>query len=190
MTTDNGENWIPKNNGLIDLHIESLIINGNNLYTGTHSGIFLSTDNGNNWRNIAFDDIIIFALYIKDNYIFESGSGINLYIDNGNTWTEHSSGITNFDISGFIINGDYIFAASTFHGLYKAKLSDLITDVKENEQNKETIIYPNPALLPSVKLKYESTNNSKLQILIFDLLGNEVFSSSEDCNIGMNEKDY
>ena len=76
----------------------------------------------------------------------------------------------------------------TFSGIFRAKLSDFgITDVKENIQNNETLIYPNPAS-SSVRLKYESSSYSKLQISIFDLLGNEVFNTSEDCNIGMNEK--
>ncbi|MGA2297182.1 MAG: T9SS type A sorting domain-containing protein [FCB group bacterium] len=189
ISTDNGENWTAKNNGLpldsMQCYIYSMAISGNNIFAGTWvGGLFLSTDNGDNWKNIGFKDSFVNVLFINGNYIFASGGdGFYLSIDNGNSWTDKNSG----NISGLIINGDYIFAASTFDGFYRAKISDLITDVNENNPNNESIIYPNPAS-SSVSVKYESSSYSKFQISIFDLLGNEVFSSSEECNIGMNEK--
>ena len=49
-----------KNKGLIEnLTIFSLAINGNNIYSGTVGGIFLSTNNGDNWKNIGLKDTVI-----------------------------------------------------------------------------------------------------------------------------------
>ncbi|MGA2296311.1 MAG: T9SS type A sorting domain-containing protein, partial [FCB group bacterium] len=61
--------------------------------------------------------------------------------------------------------------------------------VKEYNDNNHAgfEIYPNPAST-SVRIKYESSSFLKTQISIFDLLGNELLNTSEDCNIGMNEK--
>ena len=61
-------------------------------------------------------------------------------------------------------------------------------DVIDNNPIKENFtISPNPAST-AFTLKFESANNAKMQITLFDLLGNPVFNTSEDCNIGMNEK--
>jgi len=47
LSSDNGKNWIAKSTGLTDLFINTIAINGNNIFAGTYSdGIFLSTDNG------------------------------------------------------------------------------------------------------------------------------------------------
>ncbi|MGA2297563.1 MAG: T9SS type A sorting domain-containing protein [FCB group bacterium] len=188
LTTNYGVNWTAKNNGLINLEIGTFAINGNNIFASTRRGIFLSSDNGDNWKFFAFKDTLIDPIIIKGNYIFGGGLGLFISTNNGNSWTAHNSGLLDLGIGHMIINGDYIFAG-TQSGVFRAKLSDLgITDVKENAQNNETLIYPNPAS-SSVSVKYESSSYSKLQISIFDMLGNEVFSTSEDCNIGMNEKE-
>ncbi|QKK00293.1 MAG: hypothetical protein HND40_12255 [Ignavibacteriota bacterium] len=53
-STDNGENWIPKNNGLTASRIYSITINSSNhIFVGTYqNGVFRSTDNGENWIQI------------------------------------------------------------------------------------------------------------------------------------------
>ncbi|MGA2297288.1 MAG: T9SS type A sorting domain-containing protein [FCB group bacterium] len=188
MTSDNGDNWFFKSKGLENLTFYSFAISGNNIYAATcFGGIFLSTNNGNDWVNIGRKDTCIDEILIKDKYIFASG-GFYISSDNGINWSTYENGLKDFAIVSLILNGDYIFAGDGDYGVYRAKLSDLgITDVKETNQNNETIIYPNPAS-SSFNLKYESPSYSKLQISIFDMLGNEVFNTSEDCNIGMNEK--
>jgi photosystem II stability/assembly factor-like uncharacterized protein len=186
LSTDNGNNWFAKNKGIENFAVFSLAINGNNIYAGTSNGLFLSTDIGDNWKNIGMKDNLIDALIIKGNYIVAGGYGIYLSTDQGNNWTAKNSGLTDLAVTSMIINGDYIFVGTT--GIFRAKLSELgITDVKEQEQINEIKILPNPAS-GDVKLKFESTNISRIQISVFDLLGKEVFSSYDDCNIGMNEK--
>ena len=54
-----------------------------------------------------------------------------------------------------------------YSGIFRAKLSDLgITDVKEINQNIETIIYPNPAS-SSVSVKYGTSSIFKITNLNF-----------------------
>jgi photosystem II stability/assembly factor-like uncharacterized protein len=190
-STDKDSNWISVNNGLKYYYVASFAKDSNNLYAGTENGgIFFSNDNGNTWSLLdpGIDVSLVLSLLIKDNYIIAgTGSGIILSNDKGKHWYQKNTGL-DLIVQAVIINNEYIFAGTSDSGIYRAKLSDLgITDVKETNQNNETIIYPNPAS-SSVRVKYESPSYSKLQISIFDLLGNEVYSSSEDCNIGMNEK--
>jgi photosystem II stability/assembly factor-like uncharacterized protein len=188
ISNDNGNNWFPKNKNMENMDVFSLAINGYSIYAGTRYGIFISTNNGEDWKNIGLKDTLIASIIIKENYIFAAGHGVDISTNNGYSWIAKNSGLTCFGTLSLIINGDYIFAGDASCGIFRAKLSDLgITDVKETEQKNESIIYPNPAS-SEVKLKFESTNISKIQISIYDLLGKEVFSSSEDCNIGLNEK--
>ena len=54
LSTDNGENWIPKNNGIhltktLHFDISTFIIHGDNIFVPATGGIYKSTDNGDNW---------------------------------------------------------------------------------------------------------------------------------------------
>ena len=53
-STNNGDTWLEKNNGLTTNNVISLAINTNDdIFAGTfNSGIFRSTDNGESWTQI------------------------------------------------------------------------------------------------------------------------------------------
>jgi photosystem II stability/assembly factor-like uncharacterized protein len=70
-STDNGDHWTLLANGPINTYITSLAINSDeHIFTGTAGfgnspiGAFLSTDDGENWRQIDLTDISIFSLAI------------------------------------------------------------------------------------------------------------------------------
>ena len=44
ISTDNSMNWTAVNTGLTNKNVEILIVNGTDLFAGTDSGAFLSTD--------------------------------------------------------------------------------------------------------------------------------------------------
>jgi hypothetical protein len=72
-STDNGISWSIINNGLTNQYVRAIAINGSNLFAGTYSGIFLSTNSGENWINKNQGFIIyhsIHSLYITNNFIF------------------------------------------------------------------------------------------------------------------------
>jgi len=190
ISSDNGDNWIPKNKGMENMEVPSLAVKSNYIYAGTAWGLFLSTDNGDNWKKIK-DSIQVGNIAIKGNNIVAGGDGIHLSTDNGNTWTAKNSGLPSFGLGfiSMIINGDYVFTGVDNYGIYRAKLSDLgiIADVKDQEQNSEYTIYPNPAN-NIFKLKFNSDVETQVQLTLYDYLGNEVLSLSEPCIAGTNEK--
>src|SRR5262249_35555450 len=51
-STDNGENWTPANDGLIDLSVlvQSLAVKGDLVFAGTFNGVFVSADRGITWK--------------------------------------------------------------------------------------------------------------------------------------------
>jgi hypothetical protein len=80
-SNNNGTSWTAVNNGLTNLSVQSFAVSGTNIFAGTTptgGGVFLSTDNGNNWyeKNEGFSvSPSVNALLIANNYIF-AGTGL------------------------------------------------------------------------------------------------------------------
>ncbi|MEN6510759.1 MAG: T9SS type A sorting domain-containing protein, partial [Chloroherpetonaceae bacterium] len=116
-------------------------------------GVYLSTDMGNSWINESEElpSCMVFALAVKGDYIFASLSctaSMVLSTNMGNTWAVRMKGFadTTGDVYAFAILGDYIFAGTSGGGVYRAKISDLVLDVKEDDPAPVDIyFYPNPA---------------------------------------------
>jgi hypothetical protein len=53
LSSDNGENWYPSNNGLMNKEVLALAPSNSNMFAGTWGGgIFLSSNNGTSWSAI------------------------------------------------------------------------------------------------------------------------------------------
>jgi len=125
LSTNNGDNWIAKNQGLNNLWIRAIAITENNvIFAGTEGGgINISIDNGNNWttKNQGLKNLNIWSLAIKGNYIFAGTEDGGLYLssDNGNSWVEKNKGIqTNLYIMSITINENNIFIGTWDKGIY------------------------------------------------------------------------
>jgi hypothetical protein len=117
---DNGSSWNPVNNGLTNLNIYSLAISGNNIFAGTLSGIFLSTNNGSSWNDIGLTGLLVYSLAISGCNIFAGtwGDGIFLSTDNGSSWNEVNNGLMNLIINSLAISGTNIFASTWGDGVF------------------------------------------------------------------------
>lgn len=130
-TSDNGDTWILKNNGMEDIGINSLFNKSSTIYAGTSDGVFASTNNGGNWSNKNFNEEIV-TVFANSNNIFISGEGFHagIYVstNNGSSWTSKNSGLnTALDQHyRFVATGDSVFAGGTQTGVY------LSTDGGEN----------------------------------------------------------
>lgn len=59
-STDNGLNWITmKNYGASNNIVESLLIDGSNIYAGSTEGVYISKDNGKNWSIISDETTVL-----------------------------------------------------------------------------------------------------------------------------------
>jgi photosystem II stability/assembly factor-like uncharacterized protein len=128
-STNNGENWILKNNGLpqvvkntpIDtfIHIESMAKSGNNIFAGTRRGVFMSTDNGDYWtaKNKSMENMAVYSLAVNGNNIYAGTEfgGVYLSTDNGDNWKKNDSLYTK-SIASIIIKGNNIFVGG--YGVY------------------------------------------------------------------------
>ncbi len=126
-TSNNGSNWTSANLGLQNSEIRSIVISGNNIYTSTTMGLYISSNNGNSWSNI-ISGSDIFALAVYGNNIFASptnGQGIIFSSDSGISWNAMDTGFTtNNIISSIAIIGNNIFAGSVDGVVWKRPLSD------------------------------------------------------------------
>lgn len=201
MTTNMGDNWVAMNNGFPTNEnggppwVRGLNTKNGNIYAGTLGyGLFMSSDTGKHWINIALDPDLLFIsniLFNDENMFISTGYGeVYLSSDMGNTWVNRSNGLPltqiydlamkdNYLFAGTAavkgdlylttdmgINwnrldfgdlkrssvmtieflGEYVFVGTISQGIYRAKLSDLVSDVKDNSSNTADIdFYPNPA---------------------------------------------
>jgi len=136
VSTNYGESWT-KNGELMDLRVNSIVIENNNIYLGTDDGFFMSTDFGSSCRqkNLGLPETYVTSIALDS---------VNIFIGTGK-------------------------------GVYRAKISDLITDVEtEKIENYNIKIYPNPAS-SILNLMIDNILSIDIsQIKIYSGLGNEI----------------
>jgi photosystem II stability/assembly factor-like uncharacterized protein len=123
ISTDNGLNWIMKNNGFgrpaFDNGTVTVAVAPNgNIYASSFSdGIYLSTNNGESWVHSMTNGIVAEIVIDPFNRVYaamDNGSGVYVSTNNGTTWVQKSNGLVQgMDIRSICItdSGD-LFASS------------------------------------------------------------------------------
>ncbi len=146
---DNGDQWVPANEGLTSLDVSSLAINSRG-----H----------------------IFAGLIGATY-GASGGGVFRSIDNGDHWTPINDGLTNTVVYALAINShDYIFAGTFGGGVFRSiesttKVQEISAEIPTSfslEQN-----YPNP-FNPSTTIKFALPRPIYVTLKVYNTLGKEI----------------
>ena len=104
--------------------INCIVAKDSLLFVGTvYTGIYLSTNNGDNWKkiNTGLARKPINSITISADKMFAGtfGNGVYLSTDNGQHWISPNGGQTNVFISSIAIDGDNIFAGTVNKGVYK-----------------------------------------------------------------------
>ncbi|MGA2297157.1 MAG: T9SS type A sorting domain-containing protein [FCB group bacterium] len=178
LSTNEGMNWDTVSifpNGVV-----SLAAIGNNLFAGTWGGgLYLTKDNGLNWIEInnGLTDSYINTLITRGNNIFAGTySGVFLSTDFGSIWAPINQGMPNFLIRILSMNNDYIYAGTYNYGVYRAKLSDFISDVDEIPIQNELCIYPNPTQ-DFLYIYNNSNQTGSTSIKVYNMLGDCVYNN-------------
>lgn len=104
--------WVT--NGPYGGGINALATIGGKVFAGTGNGVFVSSDNGQNWNtaHTGIERKPVAALVHKENKLFAGvyDSGVYLSSNNGNTWMPKNTGLTNFSISGMFSGSAGLFA--------------------------------------------------------------------------------
>lgn len=126
ITTDNGDNWIEKNNGLTNLYVNSIVVKGEYIFAATDGGVFLSTNNGDEWSGVLIKEgsstINTRSLAIKDGIIFAATNSKGVYLskDNGKNWKVTNSGLTSLDMRAISVGNKNIFVGTYDNGLFRS----------------------------------------------------------------------
>ncbi|OGU59068.1 MAG: hypothetical protein A2X64_00200 [Ignavibacteria bacterium GWF2_33_9] len=155
-STDLGENWYKKSNGLSFEGVFDIQCFDNVLYASTYGGgICRSYDWGENWERITptepYELTRINSVFVKGNTILAATYDEGMYIsrDNGLTWGQEESsynfGLTHGGVFSFFEKDEYLYVCYFNFGVCRTKLSDIINSAKEAVWEPITKTFPNPA---------------------------------------------
>lgn len=126
VTTNEGAFWTEAlGNGLPYTSSVSLAVSGNYLYaaipgySNADAGVFVSTDNGNNWaaanNGLPANAALIKSIIVQGNNVFAGSSynqGVFVTSDNGQSWTAVNNGLTNKYVYCFYVDGNNLYAGT------------------------------------------------------------------------------
>lgn len=106
--------------------VNTLAISDSSIFAGTDGdGIFVSTDNGENWKSITegLQNKIIHTLFINGTTIFAgTETGASVSTDHGLSWNTINSGLSGLGVWSFAVSnfipGDTTIFAGTWSGVY------------------------------------------------------------------------
>ena len=128
-SSSDGEYWTQSDQGLLSA-ANSFAEDNGVFYAGTRdSGVFISTDNGNNWKrtNKGFDACISDLLSTRGFVMAGTDDGAYISGDRGETWIEIKEGLKNGRIRSLSANQDYVFAGTEGAGVYRVPIQELLT---------------------------------------------------------------
>jgi photosystem II stability/assembly factor-like uncharacterized protein len=117
ISTDNSAGpWTKVSNGMTGKSVRALLVNGADLFAGTDSGVFKTTDNGSNWtalnNGLTNSNVSSFALIGANLFVSTSGGGVFLSTNNGLEWTTVNNDLTSNYISSLTVVGTNLFAGN------------------------------------------------------------------------------
>lgn len=122
-TTVVNAQWQAKNTGLGSNNVSTVVTTGANVLAGTDAGLYISTDNGDNWAlvsntNLTTVDVKQLAVVGSNVFVATYGSGIYMSSDNGVTWTAKNAGFPFLYACGVSSVGNTIYASMSFDHVY------------------------------------------------------------------------
>jgi len=127
-STDSGLSWAESNEGLANYLVKAVTVNpdSSNIYAATSSGMFLSTDAGENWSAASPNyDIAAIAVdpQVPENVYLGTNSGIFLSTDDGETWIPKNNNLINPNITCLALHptaAGTLYAGTKGDGIFKS----------------------------------------------------------------------
>ena len=112
----NDAQWV-NTNTKIGGKVNALTVRDGDIFAGTDSGVFISSNNGTNWTafNNGLPKQIVNSIIANENGDILAGtndSGVFTYLKNGTSWTAINTGLNNLRITSLSVNGTRKFAGT------------------------------------------------------------------------------
>lgn len=104
--------WI-QTNGVFG-HVRSIANSNNNVFAGTSSGVYISTNNGTSWNISSLIYVYVYVIAINGENIFAGtgGNGIYLSTNNGTSWNTTNNGLIDLQVYSISFLGNDIYAGA------------------------------------------------------------------------------
>ncbi len=176
LSTDNGETWNVKSNGLV-ASTGSFATIGTYLFAASSVGVFRSSNSGDSWeaasKGLSDSDIINIAAS-GSNIFAVSPAAIYLSTDSGNSWVSVTTPeAPRSAYSVYAIDG-YLFAGC-YDSIWRRPLSDFNTSAVSPVASIENSLttYPNP-FTQSTTIAFTAPASGVAELSVVNLLGQEV----------------
>jgi photosystem II stability/assembly factor-like uncharacterized protein len=109
-------------NGPYGGFVSTILIDGGKVFAGGYGGIFISANDGLNWRHVGPYVGPVTSIASSNSYIFASTSSDGIYrsADRGETWANTSDGLTSFRINKVCVLDTIIFAGTAGYGIFRS----------------------------------------------------------------------
>jgi hypothetical protein len=191
----NSTTWIPKSTGLTNTNVTALTSVGTYLLAGTSQGstggVYISSDNGENWTLSKPDPWVTSILTIGSTiFVGSFGDGVWRSTNYGSTWGQINDGLSSsaYYVMSLGSDGQYIFAGTNNANVWRRPLSQVTGVENEPPIQPEAFSlkqnYPNP-FNPATTISFDVAQKSFVTLRVFDALGREVaILASEDLPAG------
>jgi hypothetical protein len=161
--------WV-QSNGPMCFEVSCFVTKDANLFAGTWSGVFRSTDNGTSWNSAGLTDTSVSSLAVSPNgtggtnLFAGTYSGVSLSTNDGTSWTPVNAGLPEWGVGELAVIGTNVFAStprggvflSTNNGQYWAAANSGLTD----SQSVNVLLAVGTTLFASTQGgTYRTTNN-------------------------------
>jgi photosystem II stability/assembly factor-like uncharacterized protein len=187
VSTNYGANWSVTT--LAHLTTYSLHVQGNSIFAGTQTGVYISTDDGSTWsHSISQSPKAVRSLTGAGNVLFASSekytamldSGAYYSTDGGLNWNQYNDGLINHHIPALALSNNVLYAGTRGESVWKRDVSSLVGIISQNLIPKDFHLYqnyPNP-FNPATKIKFSippyEAGKGDVSLIVYDALGREV----------------
>ena len=146
-SADTCYNWTKTNIPSTPRGASEFVTSGDNIFAiGFAVGIFLSSDYGKTWKNISGCGWANSLTSSGNNIVAGNEGGVYVSSDFGDNWTLKKNDYVYDGIKAVTVLGEYVFAGTYQNGIWRAKISNLISDVADNTNLNDGLnLKPNPA---------------------------------------------
>lgn len=123
-SSDNGVTWQSTN---LNFTVNSLVVKDPYVFAGTDMGVYISANQGVTWSSVGLTDQRVMTLLVSKDKIYAGTEkpGVSVSQNNGVSWSAMNSGMTDVNVRVMGSNGNTLYAATVFGGMYRSTDEDI-----------------------------------------------------------------